>query len=85
MYDAILISTHYSYGIDGTPIPPLNADNYEDLSMDIPLGIIYIAQKSPSAAHWMFTLVGMILTFPSHAGEGRLEKGPHFIFTTHGI
>jgi radical SAM superfamily enzyme YgiQ (UPF0313 family) len=44
MYDAILISTHYNYGNDGTMIPEQNAEDYEDLSMDIPLGIIHIAQ-----------------------------------------
>jgi radical SAM superfamily enzyme YgiQ (UPF0313 family) len=44
MYDAILISTHYSYGNDGTMIPLQNAGNHQDLSMVIPLGVIYIAQ-----------------------------------------
>ncbi len=44
MYDAILISTHYNYDNDGTMIPPQNTEDYEDLSMDIPLGIIYVAQ-----------------------------------------
>jgi len=44
MYDAILISTHYDYGTDGTPIPTRDTDDYEDLSMDIPQGIIYVAQ-----------------------------------------
>jgi len=44
MYDAILISTHYSYSNDGIAIPHQNAEDYEDLSMIIPLGIIHIAQ-----------------------------------------
>jgi len=44
MYDVILISAHYNYGKDGTMIPPQNAEDYDDLSMIIPLGIIYIAQ-----------------------------------------
>jgi radical SAM superfamily enzyme YgiQ (UPF0313 family) len=44
MYDAILISPHYHYLNDGTIIPPQNSENYDDLSMIIPLGIIYIAQ-----------------------------------------
>jgi hypothetical protein len=44
MYDAILISTHYNYGSNGTMIPPDNAADYEDLSMIIPLGVIHIAQ-----------------------------------------
>ena len=44
MYDAVLISTHYNYGSDGTMIPRQNAENYEDLSMIIPLGIIHTAQ-----------------------------------------
>lgn len=44
MYDAILISPHYHYLDDGTIIPSENSENYDDLSMIIPLGIIYIAQ-----------------------------------------
>jgi radical SAM superfamily enzyme YgiQ (UPF0313 family) len=44
MYDVILISTHYNYGNGGTMIHPQAAVDYEDLSMDIPLGIIHIAQ-----------------------------------------
>jgi len=44
MYDAILISTHYNYGNDGTMIPPQNAEDYDNLSYIIPLGIIQIAQ-----------------------------------------
>ena len=44
MYDAILISPHYHYLNDGTTIPAQNSENYDDLSMIIPLGIIYIAQ-----------------------------------------
>jgi radical SAM superfamily enzyme YgiQ (UPF0313 family) len=44
MYDAILISPHYNYRQDGTPVPPLDKDNYQDLSMIIPLGLLYIAQ-----------------------------------------
>ena len=44
MYDAILISTHNNYNYDGTPILPLNKEDYVDLSMIVPLGIVYIAQ-----------------------------------------
>ena len=44
MYDAILISTHYNYNAGGTMIPSQTEEDYEDLSMDIPLGIIHIAQ-----------------------------------------
>ena len=44
MYDAILISTHYDYGSDGTMIPAQNDEDYYDLSHIIPLGIIHIAQ-----------------------------------------
>jgi radical SAM superfamily enzyme YgiQ (UPF0313 family) len=44
MYDAILISTHYSYANDGSMIPSRAAEDHEDLSMDIPLGILHIAQ-----------------------------------------
>ena len=44
MYDAILISPHYNYINDGTIIPSQNSVDYDDLSMIIPLGIIYIAQ-----------------------------------------
>lgn len=44
MYDAILISTHYNYSNDGKIIPHANAQDYEDLSMDVPLGIVYVAQ-----------------------------------------
>ena len=44
MYDAVLISTHYNYDDEGTMIPPQNAEDYEDLSYIIPLGIIHIAQ-----------------------------------------
>jgi radical SAM superfamily enzyme YgiQ (UPF0313 family) len=44
MYDAILISPHYNYGHEGTTIPPQDTENYQDLSMIIPLGILYIAQ-----------------------------------------
>ena len=44
MYDAMLISTHYNYDDEGTTIPPQNAEDYEDLSMIIPLGIIHMAQ-----------------------------------------
>ena len=44
MYDAVLISTHYNYDDEGTMIPPQNAEDYEDLSMIIPLGIIHMAQ-----------------------------------------
>lgn len=44
MYDVILISAHYNYGKDGTMILPQNVEDYDDLSMIIPLGIIYIAQ-----------------------------------------
>jgi radical SAM superfamily enzyme YgiQ (UPF0313 family) len=44
MYDAVLISTHYDYTQDGATIPPQNAEDSDDLSMTIPLGIIHIAQ-----------------------------------------
>ena len=44
MYDAVLISTHYNYGSDGTMIPAQNDESYFDLSHVIPLGIIHIAQ-----------------------------------------
>lgn len=44
MYDALLISTHYNYGSDGTMIPAQNDEDYYDLSHIIPLGIIHIAQ-----------------------------------------
>ena len=44
MYDAILISTHYNYGSNGTPIPTHDSNEYEDLSMEIPMGVIYVAQ-----------------------------------------
>ena len=44
MYDAILISTHYDYTSDGKVIPPRNTEEYEDLSMLIPLGVVHIAQ-----------------------------------------
>jgi radical SAM superfamily enzyme YgiQ (UPF0313 family) len=44
MYDAILISTHYDYGKDGTMIPPQDSEDHEDLSTIIPLGIIHVAQ-----------------------------------------
>ncbi len=44
MYDAVLISTHYNYDDEGTMIPPQNTEDYEDLSMIIPLGIIHMAQ-----------------------------------------
>jgi len=44
MYDAILICTHYNYREDGSMIPPQNTEDYEDLSMIIPLGVIHIAQ-----------------------------------------
>jgi len=44
MYDAVLISTHYNYGSDGTMIPAQNDEDYFDLSHVIPLGIIHIAQ-----------------------------------------
>lgn len=44
MYDIILISTHYNYTSDGKPIPLNKSDEVEDLSMDIPLGIIHLAQ-----------------------------------------
>jgi len=44
MYDAVLISTHYNYDDEGTTILPQNAEDYEDLSMIIPLGIIHMAQ-----------------------------------------
>lgn len=44
MYDAVLISPHYSYGYDGSMIPSQTEADYEDLSMIIPLGIIHIAQ-----------------------------------------
>jgi len=44
MYDAVLISTHYNYGSDGTMIPSQNDEDYYDLSHVIPLGIIHIAQ-----------------------------------------
>ncbi len=44
MYDAILISTHYSYDSNGNAIPSLNWEDHEDLSTIIPLGIIHIAQ-----------------------------------------
>jgi radical SAM superfamily enzyme YgiQ (UPF0313 family) len=44
MYDAILISPHYNYINDGSIIPSPNSADYDDLSMIIPLGIIYIAQ-----------------------------------------
>ena len=44
MYDAILISPHYNYSRDGKTIPPQDTQNYQDLSMVIPLGILYIAQ-----------------------------------------
>lgn len=44
MYDAILISTHYNYNAGGIMIPSQTEEDYEDLSMDIPLGIIHIAQ-----------------------------------------
>ena len=44
MYDAVLISTHYNYSNDGAPILPQDTEDYEDLSMIVPLGIIHIAQ-----------------------------------------
>lgn len=44
MYDAILISPHYHYSQEGTAIPTHDSKNYQDLSMIIPLGILYIAQ-----------------------------------------
>jgi radical SAM superfamily enzyme YgiQ (UPF0313 family) len=44
MYDAILISPHYNYSHDGAAIPIQGTENYQDLSMIIPLGILYIAQ-----------------------------------------
>ncbi len=44
MYDAILISTHYNYTGDGKMVPPDNTEEYEDLSMLIPLGVVHIAQ-----------------------------------------
>jgi radical SAM superfamily enzyme YgiQ (UPF0313 family) len=44
MYDAILVSTHYNYTNDGRMIPSQNSDEYEDLSMLIPLGVVHIAQ-----------------------------------------
>ena len=44
MYDAVLISTHYNYDDEGRVILPQNTEDYEDLSMIIPLGIIHMAQ-----------------------------------------
>jgi len=44
MYDAILISTHFNYDKDGTPVPAGGADDYDDLSVEIPQGIVYVAQ-----------------------------------------
>jgi radical SAM superfamily enzyme YgiQ (UPF0313 family) len=44
MYDAILVSPHYNYSHDGATIPPQDTENHQDLSMIIPLGILYIAQ-----------------------------------------
>jgi hypothetical protein len=44
MYDVVLISTHYNYTNDGKMIPPQDSEDYEDLSMNIPLGIVHIAQ-----------------------------------------
>jgi radical SAM superfamily enzyme YgiQ (UPF0313 family) len=44
MYDAILISTHYDYGSDGTMLPPQDSQDHEDLSTIIPLGLIHVAQ-----------------------------------------
>jgi radical SAM superfamily enzyme YgiQ (UPF0313 family) len=44
MYDAVLLTTHYNYTLDGAPIPPENSGEYEDLSMHVPLGMMYLAQ-----------------------------------------
>ncbi|CAB1078483.1 hypothetical protein D1AOALGA4SA_6222 [Olavius algarvensis Delta 1 endosymbiont] len=44
MYDAVLITTHYGYGRDGTMQPPQDSADHEDLSAVIPLGIIHVAQ-----------------------------------------
>ncbi len=44
MYDAILISSHYSYNDDGTAFPARNEENCENLSMIIPLGVVSVAQ-----------------------------------------
>ncbi len=44
MYDAILISPHYHYGDDGAAFPALNEENYENLTMVVPLGIVHVAQ-----------------------------------------
>ena len=40
MYDVVLISTHYDYTNDGKIIPPQDSEDYEDLSMIIPRGMI---------------------------------------------
>ena len=44
MYDAILISPHYTYTRRGRPIPDLGTEEIQDLSIIIPLGILHIAQ-----------------------------------------
>jgi len=44
MYDAILISTHYSYRKDGAILPTRYESEWADLSMTVPLGVIHIAQ-----------------------------------------
>jgi radical SAM superfamily enzyme YgiQ (UPF0313 family) len=44
MYDVVLISTHYNYTSDGKMIPSQDTEDFEDLSMIVPLGIIHIAQ-----------------------------------------
>ena len=44
MYHAVLISTHYNYGSDGTIIPAPGGEGIYDLSHVIPLGLIHIAQ-----------------------------------------
>ena len=44
MYDAVLISTHYDYGSDGTMLPRQDSEDHEDLSTIIPLGLIHVAQ-----------------------------------------
>lgn len=43
MYDAILISS-YNYSQDGIAVPSQGSEDYDDLSMIIPLGVIHIAQ-----------------------------------------
>lgn len=44
MYDAVLISPHYHYAADGQPIPAAKSARHQDLSLTLPLGLLYIAQ-----------------------------------------